>query len=259
MRRISVASALLPAMLLLPCSCIKENRGDCPCCLILELGEVDNHSAPSLTVDLTGATDFHLIEEISDYSFERVFEVPRGKLFVNVFHIADGDVFSPDKGFVVDEGRDYPELWLHNSVLNTSVDVRRDTVRLHKSYSRLDMHILSDGRPVDFDLGVDGKVCGYSLDGKPEDGVFRVSLRPDGNGDCQLCVPRQKDSSLSLSIVDDGDVLRRFALGEYIVRSGFDWTRADLEDIDVTIDFSRTTVNFRICNWETSYSFEIEI
>ena len=101
MRRISVASALLPAMLLLPCSCIKENRGDCPCCLILELGEVDNHSAPSLTVDLTGATDFHLCEEISDYSFERVFEVPRGKLFVNVFHIADGDVFSPDKGFVV--------------------------------------------------------------------------------------------------------------------------------------------------------------
>lgn len=259
MRRISVASALLPAMLLLLCSCIKENRGGCPCCLILELGEVDSLRAPYVTVDLRSAAAFHLSEEISDYSSERVFEVPRGKLCVNVYHIVGGDLSVGVNGLTVGEGVDFPELWLHNSVLNTSMDLRRDTVRLHKSYACLDIHLLSDGRPVNFDLGLDGRVCGYSLDGKPEDGVFRVSLRPDGNGDCRVRVPRQKDSSLSLSIVDDGDVLRRFALGEYIVRSGFDWARADLEDIDVTIDFSRTIVNFRISNWETSYSFEVEI
>lgn len=247
---------LLGLLSLLGISCIKENREECPCYLIVDFSELDSAKFESVGLDVLSADGFLYSDEVNSFVSDYTVKVPRRGICVNAYIGAE---FDPERGFVVAPGAGFPELWLHSSEFDTSCDVVRDTVILHKSYSKINIHMLSDGTPCPFAIGIDGDVCGYSLSGQPEDGVFKVSLQPDSKGDCYVCLPRQKSPSLALSIVDDGDVLRRFALGQYIVSSGFDWSREDLEDIDVTIDFSRTEITFRLRNWETTYCYTVEI
>ena len=74
---------------------------------------------------------------------------------------------------------------------------------------------------------------------------------------CSLCLPRQRDSSLSLEIAEDASVLKSFALGNYIEGSGYDWSAPELDDIVVTIDYARTRLSISVGEWERSYSFDV--
>ena len=72
-------------------------------------------------------------------------------------------------------------------------------------------------------------------------------------------LPRQSDASLMLYI-DDGDTsVKAFALGQYIVSGGYDWTADDLEDISVSIDFAQTEVLVTVDGWESVYDYDVEL
>ena len=66
------------------------------------------------------------------------------------------------------------------------------------------------------------------------------------------------DGSLLLEVdfLDSGEV-RTFPVGEYILESGYDWSVPDLEDIDVEMDFSRSSLTFTVSKWKKTLSFEI--
>ena len=60
--------------------------------------------------------------------------------------------------------------------------------------------------------------------------------------------------------IDDGtEVLKRFALGEYLVGGGYDWTEDDLEDVKVVIDWSMTAVTLVVQGWDWVREYEIVI
>ena len=71
--------------------------------------------------------------------------------------------------------------------------------------------------------------------------------------------PRQKDNSLRLEGIEDGNLLRVFALGEIIAASGYDWTTENLRDVTVEIDYSKTDVIFTIEGWKQEFSFVVTI
>jgi hypothetical protein len=54
-------------------------------------------------------------------------------------------------------------------------------------------------------------------------------------------------------------VLKTFALGEYIHASGYDWSAADLEDITVGIDYTRTKLIISVLGWDDVYEFDVVI
>ena len=89
-------------------------------------------------------------------------------------------------------------------------------------------------------------------------GYLKADSEESVDGAGSVCLPRQRDGSLSLRILfpDSGDI-RSFPLGEYILQSGYDWNAADLEDIDVEVDFSLTGVSFTIDAWKKTLYFEI--
>jgi hypothetical protein len=61
-------------------------------------------------------------------------------------------------------------------------------------------------------------------------------------------------------VVDDGsDSTRYFALGQYIVDSGYDWTSPDLGDITVTLDYALTEISIRIEGWDGVHRYEVVI
>jgi len=75
---------------------------------------------------------------------------------------------------------------------------------------------------------------------------------------CRL--PRQVDGSLMLEVLGaGGEVIRTFALGEYILRAGYDWSAPSLEDIHIVMDLSVNRMDVIIGNYTDTRQFEILI
>ena len=62
-----------------------------------------------------------------------------------------------------------------------------------------------------------------------------------------------------LEVNDGTEVLKIFALGEYVVAGGYDWTAEELEDVEVIIDWAQTEVSIQIKGWDWVREYEIVI
>lgn len=105
-------------------------------------------------------------------------------------------------------------------------------------------------------------------------------------GGYQVRVPRQVDNSLELVMLeipdqvgydceeipgqarydgeragDDGErvVVDRLPLGEYIARSGYDWTAEDLADVNVALDLEMQQVMITVSGWNGVVVMDIVI
>lgn len=166
-----------------------------------------------------------------------------------------------EEGIRIPEGEECPELRLFRRTYDTLCEQIRDTVRFRKEYCMLDLRILS--QDVLLELAVRGGYCGFGPGDRLLEGTFFFRMRPDGAGRARVRVPRQGDDSLVLEIRDDpaadSAAAKFFALGEYLRESGYDWTAADLADVEILIDYARTSVTLRIDRWTTVIPFDIEI
>ena len=54
------------------------------------------------------------------------------------------------------------------------------------------------------------------------------------------------------------ELMRSFPIGDIIAQSGFDWEAEDLEDIDLTLDYSATQVTFTVNGWTHRLTFYYE-
>lgn len=256
---VSAVLMFLGTLCVVSCS-VKEHRCDCPSWLQLDYGclSPDRFSEVALGVVADGGFRFEDIVSSEQYGRTYIIEVPRKRVSVNV-RSGDGGLYRDEAGVVIPTGSDCPPLYMYGSSLEYTSELRRDTVRLHKSYSMLSIRMLRDDGTLPYSLSLEGNVCGYNADGSVMGGDFRVYAIPDGDGKCWVRIPRQNDSSLIMKVDDSGKVRRTFALGEYIASSGFDWMAPDLEDIDVTINFSLMSVSITVGEWTTVVSADVEI
>ena len=152
-------------------------------------------------------------------------------------------------------------------------------VELHKEFCTVSFTLGDDGYISPYDLEVWGNVAGVSAwDLMPLEGEFRYApiLK---NGVYQVRVPRQEDNSLELVMLeipdqvgydgeempgqagDDGErtVVDRLPLGEYIARSGYDWTAEDLADVNVALDLEMQQVMITVSGWDGVVVMDIVI
>lgn len=258
-RKPPLVFCVLALLTLAGCS-VKEKRCDCPCWLMLELGEIDSARFKSVEIDVFSDGGFLHSESVGCDRFGKTYvvEVPRKSVRVNV-RAGDEGLFQADRGVVIPFGEPCPPLWQYTSFLDTSTESRRDTVRLHKNYSLLTVEMVTMGEPFPFGIGIEGDACGYGPDGNVLKGDFSVGCDPDENGLCSVRLPRQTESSLMLSILDSGTSVREFAIGEYIAASGFDWTSPDLGDLNITVNFALTRIHLEIDDWKTAFEYDVEI
>lgn len=253
------------AAILLSCS-VKEDRTGCPCFLTLDLAGVESVSlmgmgVDSLVVAVGDGDGFHTRESflLRDNVQEYNTAVPKSRIDVLV-SCAAGDCVADRVGIHIPEGRECPVLYLSGESFVTDVAEVRRSVTLHREYCVLSVSMKTSygakARP--YRILLEGNVSGYLTDGTPEEGFFHSFSSPSSGGLCRLRIPRQVDSSLLLEVdfLDTGEV-RTFPVGEYIIESGYDWTAPDLEDIDVEMDFSRTSMTFIISKWKKTLSYEI--
>ena len=259
------AAWALCAALVLSCT-IKEDRTDCPCFLTLDLGGIETagmigEGMDSLVVAIGDGADFYVREafRLRDNVLEFGAAVPKTGIDVLVA-CGNGGFLSDPSGIHIPEGGECPVLYLSGDSFVADGDEMRRTVTLHRNYCVLTVSMKTsfNARPRPYRIILEGNVSGYCMDGTPEEGVFHSFSSSSSGGLCRLRIPRQVDGSLLLEIdfLDTGEV-RTFPVGEYILESGYDWSAPDLEDIDVEMDFSRSSLTFTVSKWKKTLSFEI--
>lgn len=257
--------SLAVAVMLLPgCAMtVLEDRTDCPLELILDLSEVDaarlsGYDAEELkwgiSSDDTVWTKGSLyLEALPD---EYRVAARKGKIGISAGVCAVG-YFTVDGGLRIPEGRDCPPVFTYRSSRYCDGEKLRDTVRLARQYARMFLIMKDRGGYI---AEVTGNVCGFSGDGTLAEGPFRYSASFDSRGLSEIGIPRQKDSSMRLLLLTgSGQVARAFALGDYIVQSGYDWEAPSLEDITVEIDFTEAALSLSTPSFQRTLTLDITV
>lgn len=244
---------------------VKEDRSDCPCLLTLDFSDVDYellHEAglTEMGIIVSSESEICVRESVSikDAPQEYVLAVPRS--FVNLCAVCGDGGGWKGSSVVVDEGDECPKYYVSFDSFDSRHNAMTRKVVLHKNHCILTVRLKdSYGVPSrSFSVTAEGDICGFDMYGDLVAGPFKADSEESAGGECSICLPRQRDGSLSLQICfpGSGDI-RSFPLGDYILQSGYDWEAPDLEDIDVEVDFSLTGVSFTIDTWKKTLYFEI--
>jgi hypothetical protein len=252
-----VLMSVFSLMLLAGCS-VKEDRGICPCRLVLDFSEVDTSVIVSADIDVAASDGTVFAAHLQADAFREEYEVqvPRADLQLGIWSGTEG--FSLNRGLKIPCGQDSPSVYVHSSALDADCEILRERIIFRKSHCRMTIRMNgSEGAPLG--LVIYGNVDGYEADGRPSAGEFMCRAKPDAAGECTVVLPRQVDDSLVLELQDDDKGVKRFALGHYIAESGYDWTLPDLEDITMELDFAVTHITLVIQGWEADYKYNIVI
>ncbi len=250
----SVVIGLFSVILQMSCS-IKEDRSVCPCRLNLDFGSIDTSLVREIELNLATTDGYLFSEKLEKPDFNtKTYLVPKSYLSIMVL-AESNDFFQPGIGLIIPKGKECPPLYSYSKLVSTNEEIVDEVITLRKNFCNVFIEF-EDIENFNYDLTMRGNVIGYALDGKQLSGLFEVSVITQFNKTYSVRIPRQEDSSLLLIIGDEGAHYKSFALGEYIVASGYDWTAPDLSDIVVHVDYARTQLTVSVQPWEKSEEIE---
>ena len=249
------------------------------------------HVAESVVLRLRGNSD----EDDVDYAFKMTdtvntevgaleYEVPRGAVGVSAVALGNEILgqagYDGIAGYHGDEiripvGEQMDSLYGFFKIYHTRCESILCDVELHKEFCTVSFTLGEDGYSSPYRIEVWGNVAGVSAwDLMPVLGEFRYAPTQK-NGVYHVRVPRQVDNSLELVMLeipdqvgydgeragDDGEraVVDRLPLGEYIARSGYDWTAEDLADVNVVLDLEMQQVMITVSDWDGVVVMDIVI
>ena len=250
----------IAALILSSCT-VKENRSVCPCELLVRSEEAlktDGGVLVSVVQDGKVVGQGTMGREDFENGGCR-FTVPRRPSTVTVFSgitsmdTAGGRMLGIPRDFQCDE------IYSTAVSANLKDDSQECTVSLHKNFARLFLKVI--GKPDSAELRIMGLVAGYdilSLEPQTGDFDFMPSGGTDGTDYCEVRIPRQKDDALTLHVKYEEGRMRNIPLGMLIVESGYSFEDADLSDISVTVDLSKSYALVGVLGWNTETYSHIE-
>ena len=239
---------------------VKEDRGDCPCRLILGISDVKIRSNDCLELQVTSENgDVICSEKLDSASLcrELSMDVPRTSLRVMAW--CGGEGMASEDGLTIPLGSQCPQIYTYSSELDAKGEECRDTLRMRKNHCVMSVSFRRKDEEV-VSLSLRGNVSGYDAEGIPVEGAFLASVIRDPSvtmGCHQVVVPRQNGGELILDVGDDDGKIKSFPLSECIAASGYDWTAPDLPDLMVTIDYVLTNVTLEIQGWDEEFFFDV--
>lgn len=245
----AVLSCFVWVSMIASCS-VKEDRGQCPCVLMLDLRRLDTVKVESVNVLAVSADGVVLNECVECQEFSEIYtrEVPHGLLQVNVWS-GNTSGTGAERIVHIPYGLECPPVYLHSFVADTRGEVCHEIVDLKKNYCMLTVKT-PEGTGAPYSLTFKGGVDGYDVRGMPSAGEFSCVAYPGGDGDSRAVLPRQVDNSLMLEVDDGVPHLKKFALGEFLDKAGYDWSAPSLDDVTIVLDYSLTSVTVNISGWD---------
>ena len=172
-------------------------------------------------------------------------------------------------------GEQMDSLYGFFKVYHTRCESIRCDIELHKEFCTVSFTLVDEYYESPYDIEVRGNVSGVSSwNLAPMNGVFKYAPVAE-EGVYRVRVPRQVDASLELVMLempgqaghdgvrteDDGErtVVNRFPLGEYIIRSGYDWAAKDLSDVSIALDLEKQQVMVTVSGWDEIVVMDVVI
>lgn len=253
-------AVLISEVMVIASACsVKEDRTPCPCLLEIDFTCPEEADAGhvGLMVDSQDAVIWKDTVDIMREGDGYHVPVPRTRIHVRAWTGTDDHV--SELGILIPLGQDCPRVYMHDSDLSADGEYCREDVVLRKNHCVLTLLTEGEGR-VSSVMKLKGNVAGYDTQGHPVQGDFEFVLDDDGLEEGYIAVlPRQTDASLMLELDDGKGNHKAFALGRYIVSSGYDWSAPELEDVTVTIDYALTEIRLVVSGWESVYRYDVEI
>lgn len=237
------------ALLLLSACSVKEDRSDCPCHLSLNL------SGTPLKLRIAG--EGSIIERDIPEDTLLVVLVPRGDLTLSALKGAD---YSADGSVRIPQGYDSPPVYIDACSVDTDSESAAVDLRPRKSYCALT--VVCDGPPgggEPYWVEFKGNVCGWEENGTLIEGPFSYRCVPESDGSFTVRLPRQRDESLRMDILFSDRIVRSFALGTALSRSGYDWSEPELPDRELILSLSLTDISLAHDLWTEELYMDIEI
>jgi len=251
------AYSLSVSILLSACS-VKEDRLPCPCILTIDLenlrGEHQLEMETATVAYLCNGDGCFLPEEVPPEM-----EVETTKSGISVYFHSLSSAwgrFSHGDSLIIHTGQECPPIYSYSKSLDTNCEVLRDTVLMHKNFSRIRI-VAPAFEGIADSFCVTGNVKGYSLQGDPLIGSFSCSRVPDADNSVTIAVPRQVDSSLKFLVMTNAQTFRSFAIGQAIMSSGYDWNAVALPDITIELDYAATKISYSTDLWSETQIFTV--
>lgn len=227
---------------------VKTDRSNCPSLLVLS---VCGGEQSDCEVNIQGAgkdEQLHLFGMLGGHGIE----LERNE----VYSLAVASGAGLRQAGNLELGEEMPELYTCKQDVLCDSDVKELRVELHKEFCRLYFNL----QGVDCRLRVRGNVCGYDVfTGNLILGLFCHETRPliytntDAPYQYMVRIPRQIDDSLMLEFLsEDGEKdLYSYTLGKSLMEMGVDWTKENLDDIHVDINYINNEIAVSVETWHS--------
>ena len=253
---------LLPALLIASSCSVKEDRSPCPCWLTVDGTDAFRVSdRPSLRI-WSGA-DVGVSETLpeGDAPYVREYTVPRGTATVSVH--SGPETGKEEEGRVLfADNLPADTLWAHASAVDCRGEEARDTVRMRRQFARVALRPREGSWSAS---GVRSMAVSTSCGGldlrtlRPLDGGWGMPLDIEDDTEAVFYVPRLRpDGRFSLTLDIRGDAEER-DLQAALRQTGYDWTKADLDDITLTLDGSLCVVEVTVEQWKGGEEYDEHI
>ena len=246
----SAITCAATALLLLPSCSVKEDRQPCPCWLTVVLDDA-SRTAPDAKVLLMSGNERLISESVSpEEEYERT--VPRGYVRTVVCTGADLSVMSTGT-VAFRHGEQIDTIWSHSAVVDCRNEFARDTAALHRQFAVARLVLKAAPEEDDGRLySVETSCGGLDLQSSsPTKGGWGMRLVMDGTSGCVFSVPRMRPEdrfAIRISNPDGGD--DEVDIQAMLRDIGYSWSKRDLDDMVIALDYARGTVDITVLPWE---------
>lgn len=251
-------TTLVSGVVLAGCS-VKEERGGCPCRLFLDMTAAQVPAMFPLSIYVSSGSSLEHEAVIDSGNVSDIYEVyvPRTDLDVVVW--SGGSEWVTKDGLSVPLGYDCPPIFIHSSQVRAEGESVRDTVHMRKNHCVLNIRFMN--AEVFASMTIRGGVAGFDWRGNPRPGEFKVYCKADtlSGSSTRVVLPRQTGDPLYLDVEGFDGKVKTFPLREYIAAAGYDWSEPDLKDLDLTLNYTLTSVSLVVSGWDEEFIFDVVI
>ena len=260
-RSASAKTGIFMAIVTASASCsLKEDRDGCPCHLIIGLDNAVGNGNADIFIFQDGEEVLADNVVPADYPEGYRCEVRRRPASVTVIQGLKENIIHEGR-LVIKNGNDADRLFLYNETLQCGSETVMAAADLHKNWTTLEISLAAeageDSPAGNVRIDISGGICGMDLrNGAPVRGDFQCIARLADSGFAVYAVnlPRQisSEDEILIAVSRNGKELFTCDISEAISRTGFDWSKPDLDDIRLRLDYISALFDVEIAEWETS-------
>lgn len=258
-------------------SCIKENRGECPCFLSVDFSSIDTAKVEFIHMWFADAHNGIIRSDtLSSNNFPDFYEieVPKGSTYIYCW----GNIHSSNlinsvlPSITTSTGAESNRLYFYKGTIDSSEEFARDTVHMKREYMKLNIKIIGNViSSSGFSISIESSSMGYFITGDILEGYLKLSPDPiitpmavEDYFEYTFNIIRQKNMEelrLNMISTENGKdkLIYGFPLGEALTQMGIDMKADELGDVSITIDFSQLNPKIIIENWDGTKKIEVII